>query len=213
MSYRASRLAEAEVTRAKKRENENKLSIESKADQFLELEKKAQDQVATAKLSHKIANFRMKESNDRVQKLESELENIKQDIHKNRTDAVLELRTNQVNVRSKAASQSEKHNQKEKKKWDQLNKAKDAMLAKGMNPYTEFRRKEIEEMDRKKEENLRDSVELNKSLLAERLIREEDIQRKAEIIERREKVCCLNSYPVSIINANYFSMFRAITGI
>ena len=62
------------------------------------------------------------------------------------------------------------------------------MLAKGLNPYVEFRKAEFQAADEAKEAAMRAAVERNKAILAEKLIKEEDIQRKEEAIARKNKV-------------------------
>jgi hypothetical protein len=142
-----------------------------------------------AENAHDIAVSKIKTSNQKVRDIEKNIKEKEDELFRDRTAAVLELRTNQVHVREKAATQSQRHIQKQKIQQQRLENEKDSMLAKGLNPYEEFRRNEIDESDRKKKEKLRDAVAVNKAELAERLIREEDIERKAQIIERRNKVC------------------------
>ena len=69
------------------------------------------------------------------------------------------------------------------------------MLAKGLNPYAEFRRREIDEADALKEKQLKEAVEKNKSALSERLIKEEGSMRKLEMADRKEKVSEILSWP------------------
>ena len=185
---RANRLAEAEKQRALRRQLENTEAIEARAAQFQELERLAQTQVQVAKESNKKVNAVVKKTTAKTREVVERLEKYDADEWQERAEAVLELRTNQVAVRAKAATQSDKYTRKKKKQQKELEEQKDAMLAKGLNPYAEFRRVDIEEADALKEKRLKDAVEKNKAELSERLIKEEGSMRKIEMAERREKV-------------------------
>ena len=184
---RARRLAAAEKSRAKRHEAENKAAIAARAAQFEELEHLAQTQVSQAKTAHISASERVNESTKVTRGMVDRLREFEEEQWQDRTAAVLELRANQNAVRAKAATQSAKYNQKIANQRRQLEEEKESMLAKGLNPYAEFRRRDIEEEDRAQEERIKASVERNKAALAERLIKEEEIQRKAEMAEKREK--------------------------
>lgn len=185
---RSKRLAEAEVSRAKRIEKENQDAIEARASQLNELEQLAQSQLQTAIDSHKKVSSRVKKTTQKTRAMVKQLEEFEEDQWKDRTEAVLELRSNQNHIRSKAATQSAKYQQKILSKKTQLENEKQDMLSKGLNPYEEFRKRELDEEVKKQEKKIRESVNLNKAILAERLIREEDIQRKADLKEKREKV-------------------------
>jgi hypothetical protein len=186
--HRASRLASAEKKRAKKREKENTEALAARAAQFEELERIALTQVDVAKDSNKKVNAVVKKTTAKTREAVERLEKYDADEWEDRADAVLELRTNQVAVRAKAATQSDKYIRKKKKQQKELEEQKEAMLAKGLNPYAEFRRREIEEADALKKQQLHEAVEKNKSALSERLIKEEGAMRKYEMAERKEKV-------------------------
>lgn len=184
---RASRLAEAEKNRAKKHELENKAAIAARAAQFEELEHLAQSQVSQAKTAHIASANRINDASKETRDMVNRLQQFEEENWHDRADAVLELRTNQNAVRAKAGTQSAKYQQKLADQKRALESEKESMLAKGLNPYVEFRRREIDEEDQKKVESIKASVERNKAALAERLIREEEITRKIEVAENREK--------------------------
>ena len=171
-----------------RRQLENTEAIEARAAQFQELERLAQTQVQVAKESNKKVNAVVKKTTAKTREVVERLEKYDADEWQERAESVLELRTNQVAVRAKAATQSDKYTRKKKKQQKELEEQKDAMLAKGLNPYAEFRRVDIEEADALKEKRLKDAVEKNKAELSERLIKEEGSMRKIEMAERREKV-------------------------
>lgn len=186
--FSANRLAEAEVARAKRIERENKEAIDARASQLRELEQLAQHQVEVAKDAHYQAVNQVHKSNKKTNQLVKQLEDFESEKWKDRTEAILELRTNQNHIRSTAATQSAKYQQKLKDKKQQLENEKQEMLSKGLNPYEEFRKREIQDETLKQEKKIKDSINVNKAALAERLIREEEAQRKIDINERREKV-------------------------
>lgn len=187
--HRATRLAASEKTRAKRREVENSEALEARAAQFQELERVAQSQVAVARESSQKVNAQVKMTTAKTREVVERLEKYDAEEWEDRAEAVLELRTNQVAVRAKAATQSDKYTRKVKKQQKELEQQKEAMLAKGLNPYAEFRRREIDAADALKERRLLEAVEKNKAGLSERLIKEESAMRKAERAERKEKVC------------------------
>jgi hypothetical protein len=185
---RSNRLAEAELSRVKRIERENTEAVEARASQLRELEHLAQTQLQTAKDCHQKVSSRVQKTTQKTREMVKQLEEYEQEQWNDRTEAVLELRTNQNHIRSKAATQSAKYQQTIAKKKKDLENEKQEMLSKGLNPYEEFRRRELTEEAKKQEKKLKNAVNVNKAILAERLIREEEIQRKAETNERREKV-------------------------
>jgi hypothetical protein len=142
-----------------------------------------------AKESNKKINAVVKKTTAKTREVVERLQKYDADEWDDRAEAVLELRTNQVAVRAKAATQSDKYNRQIKKQKKELEEQKEAMLAKGLNPYAEFRRREINEADALKEKQLKEAVERNKAGLSERLIKEEGATRKIEMAMRKEKVC------------------------
>lgn len=196
--HRASRLAASEKLRAKKRQTENTEALEARAAQFQELESIARSQVIVAKESNKKANAVVKKTTAKTREVVERLAKYDADEWDDRAEAVLELRTNQVAVRAKAATQSDKYTRKIKKQKKELEEQKEAMLAKGLNPYAEFRRREIDEADALKEKQLKEAVEKNKSALSERLIKEEGSMRKLEMADRKEKVSDINYGSISL---------------
>jgi hypothetical protein len=71
---------------------------------------------------------------------------------------------------------------------NELDRQKEAMLAKGLNPYTEFRKRDFEEADVRLEKSLKDAVAQNKVSLAERLLKEEEDYRSEEAELKKERV-------------------------
>lgn len=117
-----------------------------------------------------------------------EAERLQKERWENRVQAVLELRDNQNAVRAKAATDAEKRANKIAATAKELEEQKAGLLAKGINPYAEFRQKEISAQDAALEKKLKDAVEKNKADLAVRLIREEDLRRQRDEAEAIEKV-------------------------
>jgi hypothetical protein len=81
-----------------------------------------------------------------------------------RVEAVLELKANQAAVRAEIATLAEKHVKKVAAAKQKLEDEKDALLAKGLNPYVEFRKKDLAEEAQRREKKLRDAVEKNKEV-------------------------------------------------
>jgi hypothetical protein len=185
---RSTRLAAAELTRVKRIERENTEAVEARASQLKELESLAQTQLQVAKDSHMKVSTRIHKTTKKTREMVKQLEDYEQEQWNDRTEAVLELRTNQNHIRAKAATQSSKYQQTLTQKQQQLEDEKQEMLAKGLNPYEEFRRRELSDDAKRQEKKLKNAVNVNKAILAERLIREEEIQRKVETKERRDKV-------------------------
>jgi len=70
----------------------------------------------------------------------------------------------------------------------ELEREKDAMLSKGLNPYVEFRRRDFDKADKLLEKSLRDTVEQNKVNLATRLSKEEEDYKREHAAWLKERV-------------------------
>ena len=118
-----------------------------------------------------------------------------------RVEAVLELKANQAAVRAEIATLAEKHVKKVAAAKQKLEDEKDALLAKGLNPYVEFRKKDLAEEAQRREKKMRDAVEKNKEVnqIPTILITSHNIDhiRKSKDIFCNvfiECICCLGAF-------------------
>lgn len=86
--------------------------------------------------------------------------------------AVYELKTNTNLVNAELAGLAAKHRNKIVDSQQRLEDEKEALLSKGLNPYVEFRKKELASEARNREKRMKEAVEINKRELAQRLEKE-----------------------------------------
>jgi len=184
---RAERLARLEAQRAMRWEGEQKQALDARAAQIRELAQLATTQLTTAKASHVEAVERVKTHTVKVKQVVEKIQAIKDEHLADRTQAVLQLKADQNAVRSEVATQAAKHNKKLADDKRQLESEKASMLAKGLNPYVEFRRRAFAAEGKAREKRMKNAVEDNKASLAERLIKEEGERRKEEAAELKAK--------------------------
>jgi len=187
-SDRSARLAKLEVQRARRWESEQKQAIDARATQIQDLTKLAGRQLeATARLN-KAAKERVRQTTGQQKEVVKKLEAARETHLADRLEAVLELKANQNAARAEVATQAEKNRLKAKAAQDELEREKASMLAKGLNPYTEFRKKEFAAEAASRERRMKQAVEQNKAQLAERLIKEEEGRRVEEAAELKAKL-------------------------
>ena len=104
-----------------------------------------------------------------------------------RLEAVLQTKADTDMARMKAAKDSDQHQKKLARAAQELEDEKEILLAKGKNPYTEFRRREFKSDAAKQERNMRESVRMNKAKLGESLIVEERGRFREEAAEAKAK--------------------------
>ena len=185
---RSEKLAAKEVERAKRWENEQTLAMKTRAIQMNELTNLASKQIEVAKTNNKIAVKKTMETFAKTKAVMESISEHKDKIHEERTNAVLELKTNTAAVFDELKQSADKYRSKIKKNADELEAQKDTMLASGLNPYVEFRKREFDLEGKQRVKRMNAEVERNKSNLSETLLTEEDIARKEEIKERRERL-------------------------
>lgn len=184
---RSARLAKLEVQRAKRWESEQRQAVDARAAQIHELTALASKQLTAAATANKQATARVSATLAQQRQAVQKIDEARETHLADRLEAVLELKANQSNARAVAASQSEKKARKAEAARQQLEKEKASMLAKGLNPYTEFRKKEFAAEGRAREQRMKEAVEQNKAALAERLIKEEESNRTKEAAEIKAK--------------------------
>jgi len=185
---RSARLAKLEKQRARLWEAEQKQALDARATQIQELAKLAATQLDVAATANRTAKNRVATTAKQQKEVVEKLKEARETHLTDRLEAVLELKANQNAARAEVATQAEKHARKVKAAQDQLEREKAAMLAKGLNPYVEFRKKEFAAEAKAREKRMKDAVEQNKSHLAERLIKEEEDRRVEEAAELKAKL-------------------------
>ena len=184
---RASKLYKIEQKRSKKWEKEQKEAVDARAKQLEELKVLADTQVDATKKLRPTAVANVTTSLDKTKTVAKKVKESNDARLADRTEAVLEFKTNVDSVRAQVATQADKHNRKLAAAKKELDDEKDALLAKGINPYEKFRRRELDHEGDMREKHMKEAVEQNKVQLAERLIKEEDITRNEEAALRKSK--------------------------
>lgn len=184
---RAARLAKLELKRVERWEKEQMEAIDARAAQVKELQAIASEQVKKAKQLNAGAVKTLTKATNKTKEVAQKIKEASDARLAERTEVVLELKTNVNAVRAEVATQAAKHVRKVEAAKKQLEDEKASYLAKGLNPYVEFRRREFEAQDKAREKNMKTAVDQNKADLAERLIKEEEDRRREDAIARKAK--------------------------
>lgn len=185
---RAQRLAELEVERAKRWEKERKMAMETRAHQIQELTALANHQIAVAKESNRQAVRKAREALDQTATVMKDIDSYRELHHQERVEAVLELKENTAAVFDELRQAADKYRAKQQRKKEQLEQERDSMLARGLNPYVEFRKREFEAEGRSREQRMKQTVEGNKESLKKTLVKEDELQRKQDAIDYQNHV-------------------------
>lgn len=181
---KAERLAKMEKITKQRQEAEKKAKEAARlAKESEEQEYKAQ-QAKIAKQLNIAAKKKMAQSNSKTLQLTTMMKDVNDAHLEDRIEAVMELKANQDNVRAEVATLAEKHNRKIAAAKKRLEDEKESLLAKGLNPYVEFRKQEFAEEAAARERKLKAAVEKNKSDLASRMEREEYERSKQDAAKR-----------------------------
>jgi molybdenum-dependent DNA-binding transcriptional regulator ModE len=140
---RSQKLAKMEERRAQRWENEQKSAIDARTTQLTGLVDTASRQLAVAKDAHKTAATRVNADLEVTRQVAKQLEENLEENVVERTRAVLELKNNISVVKAELVTQSDRKQRKIREAKQQLEDEKESMLSKGLNPYAEFRRKEL----------------------------------------------------------------------
>ena len=168
----------------KRKERTAKLEREAMDAQARQVEEYKKDQ---SKISEKLnmeAKKKVVNANMKTQHMTAKIKDTNEQHYENRVEAVLELKANVDAVRAEVATQAEKFVKKQEKKKQQLEDEKETMLAQGLNPYVEFRKKELDEEAASRERKLKAAVEKNKADLASQMAKEQKFLDKQEKSKR-----------------------------
>jgi len=184
---RSERLAKLEEKRAKTWENEQKIAIQARAEQVKELRSIAEKQVTATKQLNKKAVDKTIASTTYLGQTANTIKNIRDAHEAERTEVALQLKTSLDAVKVELVSSAAKYQKKVAAAQKELEDEKDSYLAKGLNPYVEFRRRDLDAEAAARELKMKNAVEENKAALAERLIKEEEDRRREAAVERKLK--------------------------
>jgi hypothetical protein len=169
-----------EERRAQRWENEQKSAIDARTTQLTDLVDTASRQLAVAKDAHKTAATRVNADLEVTRQVAKQLEENLEENVVERTRAVLELKNNISVVKAELVTQSDRKQRKIREAKQQLEDEKESMLSKGLNPYAEFRRKELNAEATKLETKMKQDVEQNKKDLERRMEKEEATRQKED---------------------------------
>ena len=177
---RAEKLAKLEKQRAIRWEEEQKQALEARSTQIQQLTGLATKQLEDAKTYHVGA---VEKGNIAVM-AKAAKDKEKQDRfdehHQRRTEAVMSLKEHSDLARAEVIISADKNVRKQKAAMKKLEEDKDSMLAKGLNPYVEFRQKALDEEAENKLRKLKNDIKQSKAHLAVTMTKEEIIRLKEE---------------------------------
>eukprot|EP01041_Mallomonas_annulata_P010120 gene10120-21089_t len=177
---RSDRLARYEIKRAKKWEKEQKEAVDAQAGRVKQYHDLAQHQIDQTRHLHNNASQNLQMSNNETIEINKKIQDMKEEEISNRIESILELKTNQDAVRVQVAAQAAKYIRKVQLAKQKLEDEKSEMLAEGLNPYAEFRKRELDAAANATERRLKKAVEDNKADVAARMLKEEELFRKDE---------------------------------
>lgn len=169
---------------ARRKERTTRLEKEALDAQAAQLAEYKAQQAAIVKTLNKEARRKVADENTRVKELTATVKEVNDQRLANRVEAVLELKTNVDAVRAEVATLADKHVRKVERAKKQLADEKESLLAQGLNPYVEFRKKEIEEEAAAREKRMKTAVERNKANLAAQMEKEHKFLEKQEKAKR-----------------------------
>ena len=182
---RSERLAKLEEKRAKTWEKEQKIAIDARHDQMKTLKTLAETQHKSAMKHNKTAVNRTAESTLYLGETLDTVKKVRDEHEAERTEVVMQLKTSLDAVKVDLVSSAAKYQKKVAAAAKELEDEKDSYLAKGLNPYVEFRRRDLDAEAAARELKMKTAVDENKAALAERLIKEEEDRRREAAIERK----------------------------
>ena len=181
VTYRNRRVAEIENKSAQRKEKQRRLENEAKEEQRRELERMTRENDAKIMTMHHMVTQKLNSTLSEKHKLKQEELKQKEDEMQHRVEVVYQLKQSQTAVNAELAGIASKHRTKVAAAAKRLEDDKEELLAKGMNPYIEFRKKELDNEARSREQRLKNAVERNKVELKDRL------EREAKFIEKQQK--------------------------
>ena len=177
---RAEKLARLEKQRAKQWEAEQQQTLEARANQVKELTALATKQLEDAQRLHVGAV----ELGNAAVMAKAAKDKEKQDIfdehHQHRTEVVIALKEHSDLAHGEVIISADKNVRKKKAALKKLEEDKDSMLSRGLNPYAEFRKKEVDDEADAKLRKLKNDVKSSKANLAVTMAKEEKIRQKTE---------------------------------
>ena len=140
-----------------------------------------EEREATTKILNKEAKQKVKKIENINKELKETIKQTSETHLEERFKAVNSLKTNINIINSELAGLAEKHRNKIAISKQKLEDQKDFYLSKGLNPYVEFRKEELTNEAKNRENKIKNSIELNKLNLSERL------EKEAKFIKNQEK--------------------------
>jgi len=185
---KAERIAKMESKRLARIQKIENTILEAKESQIKELNDIKERQAEVAKTLNKEARNRVAVTSNKTRMLTEKIKEKNEAEINNRTEAILELKTNLDASRAIVASLAEKHVNKIADAEKRLENEKRELSTKGLNPYVEFRKKELATEYTLKEEKIINKIEKNKLELTNRIEKEEKFIKKKEntILQSKE---------------------------
>lgn len=184
---RAQRLAKIENHAKTQKEKSAQIAREAKEAQVQELKMLEQQREATAKTLNVAAKKKMATATVKAKELQGTVKAADDAKLEGRFKAVYELKNNTSLVNAELAGLAAKHNNKIHAAQQRLEDEKEALMSKGLNPYVEFRKKELSTEAQNREHRMKEAVESNKRDLADRLEREAHFTAKQERAEQQAR--------------------------
>lgn len=161
---KAQKLADMEEQIQRKKAADKKAAEDAVELQTKEMNEYKQKQEKISKKLQTEAKKNLSYAHTKTRETTMKIKELNDAKQQDRVEAVMELKTNQAAVRAEVATLADKHNKKIAAAKQKLEDEKEALLSKGLNPYVEFRKKEMEEEADKREKKMRDAVERNKQV-------------------------------------------------
>jgi hypothetical protein len=182
---KARRLAKIEGRAKENKEKAARLAQEAREAQEKEMKLLEEQREATAKTLNIAARKKVNAAVAAEKAVAVTVKQTDEERLNERFKAVYTLKNSTEKVNAELAGMAARHNNKIAAAKKRLEDEKDTLLAKGLNPYVEFRKEELATEARNREQRMKDAVENNKRELAERMEKEAAFIAKQE---RNEKL-------------------------
>lgn len=172
---------------AKKLERRQQERAEEYRRKVEKSQRKSRKQTDVARELHKTAASRIQHTTKIAQDSKAILEEARQVDHENRVQATLELKANTDNAMNEIKGKNEKKKLNLQKKEIAHQEEFDSLLKMGVNPYVEFKRRDVKKKAAYDEKREKARIASQEADLAEKIVKEDDYNRKKEDEERRHK--------------------------
>jgi hypothetical protein len=167
------------------------MAINSLAKEIEYIDKQCIDRTKETIAQHKVAVANMSETYGTIVSTRLSESERKKDAHEHRIDVVLSLKNELSNVSTSMKKTVDKKSRKKQQVERDLRMSKEHLISIGLNPYSVFRQRAIDEEVSAAERNRIDNESLSRSKILEDMVKEESRLKKIDAGAALAKVLTL----------------------